>query len=308
MSIIAPASSTSPANSAGPAKQRVVVDPCQASPQGDRRSPPRAGPRRADRAVQAAPAIVPPISAARGRLVKARVLGRLEDHVEAGGGTAVRGIGGEHDPLGRDPREQLEHVEREEAGAVVEHSGVVREPGRDQRLVADRAVREDQDHRRVLQGKVHEPVRERRQASAGVDQDRHVRVLGRAKTASISGPSKSNCCARGCSLMPRAPAARQRSPSPIASSAGSRRQNGINRPSLSRAQASTRSLGTRYAGWRSGSCSANVHALCRPGIELRQQPREIQRAPVLVQAQVGVSVDHFRALRPQGRSLGFEGR
>ena len=51
-----------------------------------------------------------------------------------------------------------------------------------------------------------------------------------------------------------------RSASPAGSSDGSRRQNGISRPPASRAHASTRSLGTRYAGRRSGSWSGKTHA------------------------------------------------
>ncbi len=44
--------------------------------------------------------------------------------VERGSGQAVGGVRGEHDPLGGHAREQLDHVEREEAGDVVEHARV----------------------------------------------------------------------------------------------------------------------------------------------------------------------------------------
>ena len=54
-----------------------------------------------------------------------------------------------------------------------------------------------------------------------------------------------NAWARGCSLIPRAPSARQRSASATGSSPGSSRQYGYSRPSDSCAQRRTRSLGNR---------------------------------------------------------------
>ena len=59
--------------------------------------------------------------------------------------------------------------------------------------------------------------------------------------------------------------AQARSPSPIGSSAGSRRQNGVSRPSLSAAHAMTRSLGTRRrAGARGRAAGTRTHAARRP--------------------------------------------
>ena len=93
-----------------------------------------------------------------------------------------------------------------------------------------------------------------------------IRIGTRASSASAkigsTWPARPNAWARGCSLIPRAPSPRQRSASATGSSAGSRRQKGIRRPSLPAAQSSTRSLGSRYAGERSGSCRGKTTACC----------------------------------------------
>ena len=104
-----------------------------------------------------------------------------QNHVQRGGGQAVRRIGGEHDPLGRHPREQLDDVERKEAGGVIQDAGVLGQASREDPLVADRAVGEDQDRAGVAQGEIDEALGERGQTPAGVDQDGHARGFGEAE-------------------------------------------------------------------------------------------------------------------------------
>ena len=109
--------------------------------------------------------------------------GDAQREVERGGGLSVRGIGGEHDPLGRHAGEQLDDVQGEEAGDVIQYSWVLGQTRGEDPLVADRAMRQDQDNVRVAQSEVDEPVRQRREAASGVDQDRNVRVLGQREDA-----------------------------------------------------------------------------------------------------------------------------
>jgi hypothetical protein len=164
-------------------------------------------------------------------------------HVQGGGGQPVRWIGGEHDPLGRHAREQLDHVEREEAGGVVQHARMVGQPRGEDPLVADRAVRQDQDGARMAQGEIDEALRERRQTAAGVDQDRHAGVFGEGEHIVHVRPSNTKSWARGWSLMPRAPLARQRSALGQRAFGGVQAAEGREPPSLSPAHPSTRSLG-----------------------------------------------------------------
>ena len=85
------------------------------------------------------------------------------------------------------------------------------------------------------------------------------RSAANAKTASKRGSETEKACERGCSLMPRAPRSTQRRASLTGSSLSSAsRTKGISLPSLSSAQASTRSFGTRYPGCLSGSFRANT--------------------------------------------------
>ena len=78
--------------------------------------------------------------------------------VERGRRQAVGRVGGEHDPLGGHAREQLDHVERKEAGDVVQHARMVGQARGQDALVADRAVSEDQHGSGVAQREVGEPV------------------------------------------------------------------------------------------------------------------------------------------------------
>ena len=118
----------------------------------------------------------------------------------------VRRVRGEHDPLGRHAREQLDDVEREEAGDVVEHARVIGQHRGQDALVADRAVREDQHDLGVAQRQLGEPLS---RSAAG----RGRRGSGSARRAcsatvkmlSSSLPSKPNCLRAGVQLDPARP-------------------------------------------------------------------------------------------------------
>ena len=168
-----------------------------------------------------------------------------QGHVQRRGGQAVGGIGGEHDPLRRHSREQLDDVEREEAGDVVEHAGMVGQAGGEDPLIADRTVGEDQDGAGMAQREIDEALSERRQATSGVDQDRHTCLFGEREHA-LHVLSVEHEVLRPRMQLDAARAGREAALALASgSSAGSRRQNGTSRPSLSAAHASTRSLGTR---------------------------------------------------------------
>ena len=100
----------------------------------------------------------------RGRLVEAGLRGDAQRHVERRRRQAVGRIGGEHDPLGRHAREQLDHVQREEARDVVEHARVVGQARGEDPLVADRAVGQDQHRAGMAQREIR---RARPPAAAG---------------------------------------------------------------------------------------------------------------------------------------------
>src|SRR5215210_6825707 len=79
------------------------------------------------------------------------------------------------------------------------------------------------------------------------------RPAASSNTGASRSSSSRNFCARGCSLIPRAPASRQRVASSIGLSPRSSRTNGISSPPLAAAKASVRSLGALKLGRRSGS-------------------------------------------------------
>ena len=110
--------------------------------------------------------------------VEAGVRCRAQRQVEAALRAPIGGVGREHDPLGGHAREQLHDVEREEAGGVVEHPGVIGEHRGEDPLVADRPVGEDQHDLGVAQRELGEAPCDRGQPAAGVDQDRHAGLIG----------------------------------------------------------------------------------------------------------------------------------
>ena len=118
------------------------------------------------------------------------------------GGQAVGRVGGEHDALVGRAREQLDHVEREEAGDVVEHARVIGQARGDDALVADRAVGEDQDHVGVAQGEIDELVAQRGKAAPGMDQDRHRGVFGQREDAIHLGTGEAEGLSAGMQLDP----------------------------------------------------------------------------------------------------------
>ena len=116
----------------------------------------------------------------------------------------------------------------------------------------------------------------------------------------ISSPSNPKSWARGCSSMPRAPAARQRSPSATGSSAGSSRQNVVSRPSAFPRPGHDSVIGHAVGRPALGVVQREHARVSRAGrVELGEQLLGRERAAVLVQAQMGVGVDHFGVSRPQ---------
>ncbi len=162
---------------------RVVRRRAPGARELDRAAAPRSAVRAAGHGRRAARPSCRPAPRVVAASSRPRLRGDAQRHVEGRRGHAVGRVGGEHDPLGGHAREQLDHVEREEAGDVVEHARVVGQARGEDALVADRAVREDQHRARMAQREVDEPVGERRQAAAGMDQDRHPRLLGQLEDA-----------------------------------------------------------------------------------------------------------------------------
>ena len=111
------------------------------------------------------------------RLVESGQPCRPERDQERGGLLAVRVVGGEQDLLRRDEAEEVEQVERAPDGGVEEDAGPAAEVVRERGQVGDAGVRDDQ-LRLVARRQARELVRDRRQAAAAVDQDRHVAVGG----------------------------------------------------------------------------------------------------------------------------------
>jgi len=108
----------------GAGKASVTVGARQAARQGDRL---RAA-RRA-RGWQAAPVEQAGHRLAehshRRLLIQAGAGRDSQGHVEPARGQAIGWVRGEHDPLGRHPREKLHHVDREEARSVIQGARVI---------------------------------------------------------------------------------------------------------------------------------------------------------------------------------------
>ena len=177
MSSIACACSTDAREERRSDEAAVVVDARQAAGERDLGTAPRGRDRgQAAPVEQAGDGLAE--QPAGGALVETRVRGQAQRHVERALRQPVGGIRGEHDPLGRRASEQLDDVQREEAGDVVEHAWVLGQHRGQDALVANRAVREDQHDLGVAQRQLGESLRDRGQAASGVDQDRHARLLG----------------------------------------------------------------------------------------------------------------------------------
>ena len=129
---------------------------------------------------------------------------------------AVRVVRGVDDLLRRHEAEEAEQVDRAPDGGVEEDARLAREVAGEPGEVGDAGVRDDQRRLRVL---VDERVRGRRRSAAargrrGSGSARAARRRSRRPVSSRSSFSR-NFCARGCSLIPRAPRSRQRFASSI---------------------------------------------------------------------------------------------
>ena len=192
--------------------------------------------------------------------------GHAQRHVERGGGQAVGGVGGEHDPLGRHAREQLDHVEREEAGDVVEHARMVGQARGEDPLVADRAVGEDQHGLGMAQGEVDEAVA----PAAAVPRPAWIRIGTLAASASAKTPVHLRAVEHeGLGSRMQLDPARARRQAALA--LGQRifgRVQAAEGDQSPVALAAPRRARGRWArdrpGWRSGSCSGNTHARRAP--------------------------------------------
>ena len=174
-------------------------------------------------------------------------------------------------------------------------------------LVADRAVREDQDGAGMAQGEVDEALGERRQAASGVDQDRHAGALGEAEHAvhllavehevlgsrvqlDAARAGRQAAFALGERVFGRVEPAERHQP-PVAFARP--REHAV--------------VGQAVGGVALGVVQREHARPARPGrVEQRQQLRQGQRAPVLVQPQVRVGVDDFGVGRAQALDLGEE--
>ena len=145
---------------------------------------------------------------------------------------AVREVGRVQHLLGRDLPVEVEQVDRAPRRGVEEDARLAGEVAHQRAEVGDPGVGDDQLRVRVG---VDEAARGRPRSAAargrrGSGSARAARRRARTPGASRSSLSR-NCCARGCSLIPRAPRSRQRTASSIGSSPRSSRTNGISRPS-----------------------------------------------------------------------------
>ena len=174
-------------------------------------------------------------------------------------------------------------------------------------LVADRAVGEDQHYVGVAQGEVREPVGERWQAPAGVNQDRYPGAFGeREYRPHVRAVEHEVLRAR---MQLDATRAGGQAAFALADwvfggvQAAERRQ-----PSLAfRGPRDDSVVGSAVGGPALGVVQREHAGAPRAGgVELVQQLIQRQRAPVLVQAEVGVRVDHLGVRRAQALSLGQE--
>jgi len=98
------------------------------------------------------------------------------------------------------------------------------------------------------------------------------------KIPSVCRSSNAKAWARGCSLMPRAPAARQRSPSAKGFSAGSRRQKGSSGP-RSLVPSRARGRWAAVAGRRSGRAAEHACSACFASSRSESRPDRSSERP-----------------------------
>ncbi len=244
-----------------------------------------------------------------GGLVEAGVGGHAQRHVETTLRAPVGRIGGEHDPLGGDAREQLDDVEPEEAGGVVQHAGVLGEHRGEDPLVADRAVGEDQHDLGVAQRELGEPLGDRRQAAAGVDQDRHARLFGDLEDPLQLVAVEGELLGARVQLDPAGAGGE------AALGLGNRAVEGVeaaegNQTSVAFARPREHAIVGHAVGGAALGVVQREHAgaPCAGLVELREQLLERQRAPILVEPEVGVRVEHLGAGGQQPLCFGDERR
>ena len=183
-------------------------------------------------------------------------------------------------------------------------------------LVADRAMREDQHDVRVAHRQVRQPIGERRQSPAGMDQDRHPCAVGEREDGAHLRAVEHEV------LSARVQLDAARSAAQAAFALGDRIFGGVQAAERGETTLAFRSprddavVGDAVGGASLGVVQREHARAPRAGVvELGEQLCERQRAPVLVQTEVGVRVDHFGVRRTQtlrlrqkrGERLGVEG-
>ncbi len=113
-------------------------------------------------------------------LVEADGLRDAQREEERAGLPAVRIVGRVDDLLRRHETQEAEEVDGAPDGRVEEDAALAREAVREIREVGDAGVREDQLRAGVVVDELLQPRGDRRQAAAGVDEDRHA-ALGRER-------------------------------------------------------------------------------------------------------------------------------
>ena len=245
-----------------------------------------------------------PQQRARGSLVEPGLVRDAQRQVERGGGHPVWRIRREHDALGGHAREQLDHVDREEAGDVVQHARMVGQARCEDALVADGAVRQDQHRLGMAQRELHEAVGERRQPAPGVDEDRNARTFRQAEHVAHLAAVEHEVLRPWVEL----DAARSRLQAALA--LGERAFGGVQATERHQPPAAlARPLQHTIVGHAIGRAALGVvqreHARAPRSrrVELREQLLRGERASVLVEPEMRVRVQHLCIGRPQ--SLDF---
>ncbi len=242
-----------------------------------------------------------------GRLVQPGVVGHAQRHVERRGGHAVGRIGGEHDPLRRHPREQLDHVEGKEAGDVIQHARVIGQARGEDPLVADRAMREDEDDPGMAQGEIDKTLRQWWKAAPGVDQNRHACRFGESEDIVHVLPVEHEVLGSrvqldaACTVRQAALALRERFLGGI--QPAERRES----PIAFRRPGEHSVVGHAVGGVALGIVQRKHARPPCPGlVQGGEQLLEGERPSVLIKAEVRVGVDYFGVRRTQALDLGEE--
>ena len=186
---------------------------------------------------------------------------------------------------------------------------MIGQPCRQDPLVADRPVREDQRRSGMAQGEFGEPVGERRQPAPGVDQDRHGGPFGEREHAVHLLAVEPKCLRPRMQLDP-VRARRKATLGLVDRVFGGIEPAERNQPlSAFGGPAEHAVVGNAIGGMARGVVQRkDAGAAGVGGVELREQLCERQRASILVEPEVGMGVDDFGALRAHRLDFGEKRR